>query len=817
MLDDTQRQDARLFIQACEAERARRQLPYFIPWATPGYRRPPHMPELCQAFQDGLTHPQRVLFSAPPQFGKAASDDTPILTKRGWLTVGDVVVGDELVASDGGWTRVLQVFPQGEVQLYRVTFTSGKSGMAQVSLEVCAEHLWEVSRARSSWCVMSTQDILRNGLKHHLDGRSQFRIPVVKPWVGTSTKDLPIDPYLLGLWLGDGSKSTGAYATMDRELIDAFSSRYRTKLKRVVGQTRSYYIYGLVDDLRKLDLVVKPGEPSKKHVPGAYLYGDVSTRLSVLQGLCDTDGSVSTHGAQCFSNTNPQLIADFKWLVSSLGGTWSDSGWYTPKIIGRPQAICKDAMDVFFRLPDGLCGFRLPRKRDRVPACSTKNMPQRFINSIEPSRRGTSTCFLVDSSDHLFCAGRDLVVTHNTILLLNGLLWHAWRAPGTVSAYITYGTEPTRARATEARQVLQRLTFLKAQSNTERIRFENGSQILFTSTDGPLESHAITGWLCVDDPYKNPAEAASSVDRKRIEEWFFGTALGRIHARTNVMVVHHRWTTEDLIEKLHRHIDERTGKPVWSYKNYPALGSDDESLWEEFKSAEFLKQQRAVTLKSVWSAYYQGDPQPAGGRLFHGVNYYLKPPTSNYQVGIGIDCSYGTKTGGDWNSIVVLARQKSTYYVLEVVRSHEPSPAFEQRLARVLARWPGAPCRWYPGSSELGLAQQLAQRHKVQIPTATKNKKLRAEQCAAAWSADETIKPPKLGQILVPRDALWLDDFIQEILDFTGVPGSDLRDDQVDALAAAFDTLANPVQARVIGLPGALNPGAWGNLVTNLR
>lgn len=415
-----------------------------------------------------------------------------------------------------------------------------------------------------------------------------------------------------------------------------------------------------------------------------------------------------------------------------------------------------------------------------------------------------------------------------TLLVEHCLIWHAWRRPGDVSAYVTYGTEPARARATETRQILQRLSFMGATWNTERIRFENGSQIIFTSVDGPLESHAITGWLVVDDPCKNPAEAASAVDRKRVEEWFFGTAIGRLHERSNVMVMNHRWSEHDLIEKLKRHPTH-----AWKHFNYPALNDKDESLWPLLKSTEFLKNVRNTTLRSVWEAYYQGNPQPEGGRLFHGVHKYTKAelPPDNYQVSIGIDCAYGDKKGGDANAIVVMMRHRRgsdlpKYYVLEVVRVHEPSPAFAERLKRVQARYPGSTTRWYPGPSEIGLAQRLQREAGVQWQTATRDKRQRAERCAAAWN-DEIYDPGnpdsdpranKPPQVFIPQeDRLWKDEFIEEVLDFSGVDGKDVHDDMVDAMSAAFDALSGAMDTKVRGLPNARGIGRWGGLVTNLH
>lgn len=116
-----------------------RGLMEFIPWLTPGFESPWHLAPIIEAFERSLTQSVFCLISVPSQHGKDVADDTPVLTRRGWTIVGEVVVGDELIASDGGWTKVLALFPQGVVPLYRVTLTAG------ISIDAGAAHLWSVN------------------------------------------------------------------------------------------------------------------------------------------------------------------------------------------------------------------------------------------------------------------------------------------------------------------------------------------------------------------------------------------------------------------------------------------------------------------------------------------------------------------------------------------------------------------------------------------------------------------------------------------------------------------------------------------------
>jgi len=124
------------------------------------------------------------VLAAPPQHGKALANDTLILTRKGWITVGEVRVGDYFIGSNGGWTKITAVYPQGEVQLYKISFSNGKSArrkkMINPYLEACGDHLWQVHNRYSGRPVIKTTKQLSGDL-HEADGRNKWRIPIVAP------------------------------------------------------------------------------------------------------------------------------------------------------------------------------------------------------------------------------------------------------------------------------------------------------------------------------------------------------------------------------------------------------------------------------------------------------------------------------------------------------------------------------------------------------------------------------------------------------------------------------------------------------------
>src|SRR3954452_21459207 len=230
--------------------------------------------------------------------GRSQPVDTPVLTPDGFRPIGKLRVGDLVVGADGRPTPVLGVYPQGRRDVYRVTTQDGASPLA------CAEHLWFVTtrhdkRNGRDGRVVETQDMIGKLRRAHY---RDFELPVVAP-VQMAARDVPIDPYALGLLLGDGcitTSTTPSFTTADPELVAALESA----LPRIELKQKSTYNYDLrhVDGGRGGVIVANPvtvalrdlglaGTGSAtKFVPTMYLFNSETVRLAVLQGLLDTDG-----------------------------------------------------------------------------------------------------------------------------------------------------------------------------------------------------------------------------------------------------------------------------------------------------------------------------------------------------------------------------------------------------------------------------------------------------------------------------------------------------------------------------------------------
>ncbi len=364
--------------------------------------------------------------------GRAQPTDAKVMTPTGYQQIGRLRVGDLVVGSDGHPTPVLGVYPQGERPVYRVTTQDGASTLA------CGEHLWHVrthsDKRRGKHRVVRTDEMigrLRAARAH------RFELPVVAP-VQMEEREVPLDPYALGLLLGDGcltTATTPSFSTADPELAEALDAAlpgitvtrkkggraYDYTLRRTDGTRGGLRTVNPVTEVLR-DVGLAGTRSATKFVPVAYLTNSVDVRLALLQGLLDTDGGpVRQRGRTCrvqYATTSDRLRDDVIHLVRSLGGvayarTRRAAGRRPGLAGGRPVGYRHDAHVLDIRLPAGLQPFRLTRKRDAYDA-DTGGRPMRFVHSIEPAGVRDTVCIQVAAPDSLYVTD-DHVVTHNTL------------------------------------------------------------------------------------------------------------------------------------------------------------------------------------------------------------------------------------------------------------------------------------------------------------------------------------------------------------------------------------------------------------------
>ncbi len=370
-----------------------------------------------------------------------------------------------------------------------------------------------------------------------------------------------------------------------------------------------------------------------------------------------------------------------------------------------------------------------------------------------------------------------------TFTTLHGLIWLMRRRRDRRNAYVTY--EATRAEdmSLQAQRIAAEAG-LQYVGSRKSWRLHEGGGLVATGIGGPLTGYAVDGLLLIDDPVKNAAEAFSEVTRNAHHEWFRSVAMTRVHPGASVILIQTRW-----------HHDDLAGRQIaagWERINLPALNDAGDPLWPEMWPREYLEAQRAEVGEYVWASLYQGEPRPRGGAVFRDPHFYTDLPTAAdgsppivLRLSIGADFAYTKKTYADYSVAVVMAEHAGIYYVLDVVRAQLEAPAFAEKLGP-LQKEHGVKVHAYIGGTEKGVIQFLKERGvRMQDSPAIADKFSRAQPVAAAWNA---------GKVLLPMNAPFNSTLIGELAEFTGV--SDRHDDQVDALAAAFDALARPQPPR---------------------
>lgn len=368
-------------------------------------RQSPWFHEQISEAMDAQTGGDIMLVICPPESGKAEWIGTEIPTPHGWTTMGVLRVGDEVFSRDGSPTRVRYTSPVfNDHDCYRVAFSGGSSAI------VDAGHLWHVRRRDRSWKDRATgargyrtDTIATVELAERCEhlGRPNFSVPVLGA-LDLPDADLPIDPYVLGTWLGDGTCSNGTISKPEPELwANIELAGYATSKPRGrQGMTRT--VYGLHVQLRALGVL------NNKHIPAAYLRASAKQRMALLQGLMDTDGSCGTRGNCEFSSTTRALADGAEELIRTLG----------MKVRRYETRAMLNGRDYgpnyrFSIWPDEPV-FRIQRKAERQRHVANDRSRWETITSVERIPTVPTRCIQVDAADGLYVTGREMHVTHNT-------------------------------------------------------------------------------------------------------------------------------------------------------------------------------------------------------------------------------------------------------------------------------------------------------------------------------------------------------------------------------------------------------------------
>jgi replicative DNA helicase len=353
------------------------------------------------------------ILAGRPGMGKELHIDEPILMANGtWKRNGDLRLGDRVASVDGAPSRVSGVFPQGKKQLYMVTFSDGRQ------VEAGADHLWLVHYRH--WDAPRTLSTLKLiSMLERVRYKDRLWIDRVNGVFGAN-RALPVDPYVLGALLangslskGDGVQMTTPYEEVVSQVAMAIGDRGSV---RPASKGITYGVCGtkqkndVLDGLRKLGLMGLKSE--HKFIPSEYLSADRTARANLLRGLLDGDGWVEKFGATRYATSSKRLADDIRALVWSLGGTASLAE-KMPKYTHRGRHLDGLVSYVINIAFDGGCAEFLTVQSKRERTLSRVGKPRLTIDSIVPTRCAEAQCISVTHPSRLFVT-KDYIVTHNT-------------------------------------------------------------------------------------------------------------------------------------------------------------------------------------------------------------------------------------------------------------------------------------------------------------------------------------------------------------------------------------------------------------------
>lgn len=449
-------------------------------------------------------------------FGKELALDTPIPTPDGWTTMGEIRRGQIVFDESGAPCTVTQVFNiETPEKSWRLHFSDG------THLDASGEHewvTWDHSARKSylrsvgvdhgampkSWPTwesnrgMGPRTRTTNEIVASLfQGKRQDRnhsIPVAEP-LQSEHSDLPLDPYVLGAWLGDGSTRDGGFTGIDPEIWERIEWAGFAVAHRPDG--KNHYIKGLRTVLGRMGLL------GNKHVPAQYMRASIDQRTALVQGLMDTDGTISRSGYAEFMSTNRGLSDAILELLRSLG---------EKPVISEGRATingkdCGPKWRVTWR-PVSVVPVWLQRKRDRLRPLGAQGFRNlhRMITAIEPIDPVPMRCITVDSPNHMYLAGDGMIPTHNSRCAAEWIIKEASENPKTEWGVIGPTSEAVRKCGEDLTAGIYALALPRGVLNETKpynrtlgdFLFKNGSIIHLISADKPdrLRGFNLAGAWC---------------------------------------------------------------------------------------------------------------------------------------------------------------------------------------------------------------------------------------------------------------------------------------------------------------------------------
>ena len=743
---------------------------------------------------------KRLAISLPPRHAIMTAMKIPTL--RGLIPMADVVVGDYVFGPDGAPVKVLgksEVFKDRE--LYRVTTDDG------ASLVVDGEHLWTVrlDRKVKNWRDYTTEDLwLRqegwvvkqqpHGKQKFFKGKSNdFRAPMLPTTQPAQypEKTLPIDPYVLGVWLGDGSRNNAVITCHDDDAVFVRPEIERRGYKTTDQATRyTFGVLGLQVQLRNLGVL------NNKHIPRAYLEASPTQRRDLLKGLMDTDGNISQKGQCFFAQSNRAFIESVAELIRSLGvkaNVLESEAKIGDKSYGPSWKISFYASDV----------CKLPRKEDRTLKNNRKF--GRYIKVEKLAIVGDTQCIKVDRDDGLFLAGEGYICTHNTKSEFASYLLPAWflgnypqkqimQASHTADLAVNFGRKVRNLVDSDKYKAVFRDVELQTDSKSAGRWGTNKGGVYNALGVGGGAAGKGADIFIIDDPHNEQDIINGNTEVfDKAWEWYMSGPRQRLQPGGAVIVVHTRWSKKDLIGRLLDYAAKNPEADQWEYIEFPAIfdeGTENErSLWPEFWPLPELKKIRNTIAPYLWNAQYMQNPTTEEGALIKKEWWrpwqYENPPDCEFVI-MSLDPAQEAHNRADFSAVTVwgvfykededTGARTTNVIILDAWKARMEFPHLKREMIEYYREWQPDVFIVEKKSAGAALYQEF---RAMGIPVSEFTPTKGNDKIARVNSITDMFAS---GMVWAPEGMRWAEEVMQECSDF---PNGE-HDDYVDTVSQAL-------------------------------
>ena len=584
-----------------------------------------------QALEDRVGNRKFFGLSMPSRVGKALAYDTPILTKNGWKKHGELTLYDEVIGIDGEFKKILAIHNPCKME-YKVTFSDGEEIICH------GNHEWRVhDRNRGEKIIdIETKEMYKNYTNK--DGHMRFVVPFKECVVGLH-KDLWVDPYTLGAWLGDGRNQNPDicgdekdYPIVQKILDAGYSLAWDTKHKTT--GVRYYGFKGLREGLQNYGMC-HSRKRLPKHIPGDYLVSDEEQRLELLAGLLDTDGCLNKKERRYQFTTNEESLKDgFISLVNTFG-------WRT-SVSKREKGMSSSG--IYANKPYWVISFNptkhIPCQLERKKLYQFSKQRRTTVEKVEKIKEyKIGNCITVE--DEIYCAGKTLKPTHNSTVCIFFLAWIALKRPNSHSAMGGHSgilakgfyKELLNLITTPEYKFKELFDYAHPEYADKPFPTDKSSDEFTITLGSPDRFATITcrgidgtwtgavdvskdGYLYVDDLIRDREHSLSPQRMENTFQEYLNKMVDRKNDGARELMVGTLWNVLDPLQRISVQYENND---EYVFRRIPALNENDESNFDyEINgfSTEYYRQMRERLANAEWMAKYQQSPYVREGLLF---------------------------------------------------------------------------------------------------------------------------------------------------------------------------------------------------------